>query len=116
MSSVNKLELAQFMLLVDNEIEQLQKVKATKKVTVKSDSILPELVGGKIGNKMIALQNNETKEFIVVYSNAAICAKKHELNPTTIRQRAGGKKVDDKNRIWQFMDEAAYKKLILKTE
>lgn len=124
---IDALTLDKFNLMVDNVLVKLEESKGFKKtetvkeeITVlKEEKINPEgnglaeltITGNSIGDMMVSLFNEETNQYISLYSNATICAKTIGLNPTTIRQRASGNKVIN-GVIWSYMTSEVYNDLI----
>lgn len=111
MAEIDKLELDTFNNILDAAIENIAKNKNKKiEKAIISDTNTVELIGGKVNDKMIAITNEEGK-VALVYSNAAICAKSFNINPTTVRQRASKEYVDDKKRKWSYIDANQYMEL-----
>jgi hypothetical protein len=124
---IDALTLDKFNLMVDNVLVKLEESKGFKKtetvkeeITVlKEEKINPEgnglaeltITGNSIGDMMVSLFNEETNQYISLYSNATICAKIIGLNPTTIRQRASGNKVINGVK-WGYMTSEVYNNLI----
>jgi len=57
---------------------------------------------GKPSKKLVVVTDKEGKE--TIYGNAAICASEISLNPTTIRTRCSGEKVDAEGNLWSYRD------------
>lgn len=111
---INKLECESFNQLLDGIIENLEN-STDKKIDnspiIETMNKAPELIGGKIGEQMVAIQNKEGR-YIIVYSNAATCAKSCNINPTTARQRALKEWIDEKERKWSYIGVDKYNELI----
>lgn len=112
---IDKLELERFNQLLDDivlDAENSRNSKKSEKTFVNTVSVgHPELIGGKVGDKMIA-KINEDGRIIIVYSSAAVCARACNINPTTARQRASKEWVDEKKMKWSYITDVEYNELI----
>jgi len=112
---IDKLELEQFDQLLDAIIadaETNKNSKKTEKTFVHASSVTqPELIGGKIGEMMVAKVNSDGVT-LVIYTSAAECARACNLNPTTVRQRASKEYIDDKGLKWTYINSMQYNDLI----
>jgi len=113
---IDRLELDRFLIMVDTVIEEEEKkIKGTITETTNSEiqattGVVPEIIGEKPSNAMIIL-TNEKNEIVNIYSNAAICAREHNVNPTTIRKKSAEKKTDEKGITWGYLTEEQYNQL-----
>lgn len=122
---IDALTLDKFKLLVDNVLEKLEETKGFKKTkeveevftelqstVVTGDNGLANLpiIGDTVGPMMVVQYNIITNKFEAIYSNATRCAESLGLNPTTIRQRAGDKKVI-KDVKWYYITDSEYQNL-----
>jgi hypothetical protein len=112
---INKLELEQFDQLLDAIIadaETNKNNKKTEKTFVHASSVTqPELIGGKIGDMMVAKVNSDGVT-LVVYTSAAECSRACNINPTTVRQRASKEYIDEKGLKWSYITAEDYNNLI----
>jgi hypothetical protein len=123
---IEALTLDKFNAMIDDVLSQLEESKGFKKPEVteeftelKQEVKNPDgnnlvnlhIIGEVAGPMMVTLFNEETKQYISIYSNATICAKIIGLNPTTIRQRASVNKIID-NVKWSYLSFEEYTNLI----